>query len=475
MVTTRSQRRAFNSHAKNAFKQWKSYARNKKNARTSAVKTGVKNMFQAAKSAYKVHKHMGGPKKAATKNRVTEGTGASLRQPTTMTHKNKRVRFNNKKDIKVTSNFKNKVKKALDGINMHGTFTTISQGFLDVKAVATNQQGVQPLFQNTGDYSVWCFDPEVMLHMVSVLWNHKADAQASRALGDTNNFGNIQSTTHGTIPIGNESSAGTQTASVGQNPLNVKYTLKNAYELVRMKNNTFRTVTLKIYIVAPKINAAFTTPTFQRGIGAGPSTVVNTDYIGNPSLQWNACLSDQYNAGVNIANSVYTDIYQSPLFSPEMKAIYNLEEHIFVLEPGQTADLKIQGPKNFDIDYNKFFRSNNTSLGQYMGIQKFMRYPMAVYYNDLAFGNTSGFGRFPGTIGLLNIERQMHYSFSMPDLAGATVSLGNGTSQTSTIQNNLRRNAYFYDVYNGTAATGTVTRVDENEVISNFNVAGNPV
>lgn len=426
---------------------------------SSMARRKLSNYFKSMQSA-KSMSIDGGKNNGAKKQALNQEQGITIRNPVQVRKYNPKVsKFSKKKRVRVSHKFVSKVHRALNSLNHHGTWKQISYGYLNTNAIPQNTQGVNALYNTFGDSNNMCFHPTVFLHQVSVLWNNKADSQGVRQLADVYNLGINTYTGSSTVAAGADVTVGAQGSGAGtsQTPLNIKFTVKHSYEKVRLKNNTERAVTLKLILAAPKVIGSSTTSQVQLTNGAIGGVTVN-DPILAPHTMWANALQKQNYENINLNSALVTDLYMSPLKCPELKKHYSFEITTVLLEPGQNYEWTISGPSDFELNYDTFFRN-----GIYMDMQKFVRYPFYIAYNDLAYGSTSGYGRLTGgeTIQKIVMEREMYASFTMPEqVLGTHIVKAVGTITTD--QANLRRNAYFHEVYAPVdVSAGTATRVEE--------------
>lgn len=377
--------------------------------------------------------------------------------------KGKRNTYAKKKKVRLPRGFRLKVEKALEPSEISGTWKQISYDCIPATNIPTNGQYVGGLAQaSVNDYSDWAFDPEDYLHAASVLWNDKADSQLSRVWSGTGNLGiRVQNAAVGNvIPING-------TASQNFYPMDLKLTIKNSHETYKLKNNTQRTLYMKIYLLSPKGPGMKTNPV------TGPlvetltlSSSANPLALGNPGQVWNNYMDLQAESNVNVASAVPQTLYQTPKSSPAMNKMFNMDETIVVLQPGQVYEYYIQGPSNFTLNYQSLFAgSDNSTPSYYQGIQKHMRYPLFTLYQDLVTDGDRT-GRYVsseatgGNLGV-SLERIVKFSLSMPDRVGGRFSTGTGGDpKIGQYQLGSRRDCYFHKVYTAVGPTGDLQRVD---------------
>jgi len=396
-------------------------------------------------------------KQAPNKKTPAQTKAASL-------HKGKTTNHKKKKNVKLPKGFKAKVAKALEPGEINGTWKQVSYDTLPVTSFATNQQIVSGLGDLLDqDYSDWAFDPEDFLHAASVLWNDKPDSQNNRIWNNTSNLGYspeivAPSFVSEVLPI--------NAGAINPFFMNQKIHVKKAHETYKLKNNTQRTITLKIYLCAPKQSGV-------KSIGVVSDSLTPGNfpqYIGNPGQLWESSLKSQAFSHINVGRSVPQDLYQNPKSNPLFNKHYKSDCTIVVLEPGQVYDYFIQGPTNLDIEYKNLFMSGGPAHERwYQGIQKWMRYPLITAYLDMITdGDRSG--RYPpseaaGGTEAIGIERIMKFSLKMPESVGARVG-SNGDPVAGQVELNSRRDCYWHKVYTPAGPTGDLNRVDvENPAI----------
>jgi len=377
----------------------------------------------------------------------------------TSRHRGKPTNHKRGKKVKVTKQFKDKVTKALEAKTVSGSWDQISFDRMRMTSFQINEQIVTGLGAEVGnDFSDWAFDPEDILHAASVLWNKKTDSQVSRSWFDPANL--FYSGTNANITID-----APQTSAVAPYNMSGKIVLKNAYEVYKLKNNSQRTVVMKIYLCAPKHVGSKNTTNNQIPAAPGviPDTETGVDFIGSPEAVWiNEC-NKQIASYINLANAEPQTLYNSPKDCPGFNKVYRTDCTTVVLEPGQVYDYYIQGPQNFTIDYNTLFRATNSQQPLYLGVQKFMRYPLITAYLDLI---TDGdrVGHYPPSLAVgssqnVSIERQMKMSIECPHTAGINFANTSTTGGVAT-ELNMRRDCYYRTVYGMTGPTLDLNRVD---------------
>jgi len=372
--------------------------------------------------------HIGqGASSAASASAATQSHGTSVRTPGIKTSK-KKVSFKKKKSVKVSRKFKAAVRKVTSGDDIHGTYSQISYGQLFDPQDNGQQKNTFRMLQNS-DYNVWAFDQEDWLHMVSVLWNQKGDSQTSRPWQADSNIGNP---TNQVVPM--VSPAQTSDGN------NAEFLVKNSWETRLFKNNSLRTQLIHMYICAPK--------------DCCPKRIVEIDQIGQPASSWDhvddlvdfwtQCVEQDRNAGKNVSNATIQTYGMSPEANSTFKKYFKVERITIVLEPGQTYKHFLQGPSNFFVKFDKFFKNKT-----YLGLQKHMRGVLYTIVPGLVNSNDGKVGRFTSddTLGVA-VELTRYASFKMPEQTALRFRLNDvNIGATYDLKNNLRRNCYAHYVY----------------------------
>jgi len=382
------------------------------------------------------------------------------------------------KRVKVSASFKAKVSKVIESKKIHGVFDVTAMGSLP-RAISNEQKVAWAqtgwnfpgnwLFNSS--YQSWAFAPEFFLSVASVLFNKKPfefhTGGDSKALmrwfnGDQIGTGSAQ---------GADNGEGTQPGQ-SQCSNNATFTVSNAWEKYFIRNNTQRTVTMKIYLCAPKrIGALFEDTLAASTFG---NTATNADYCTDPVVSWEQGLFSDIRMGRNLSGVGINTMYTCPTEVSQFVRDYKDEVTNVVLEPGQTYDYFIQGPRNLEIDYAKMFKND-----MHMYIQKCMRFPMFVYHSDIV-GAASSTGLNNATVGIragmpdpsvtgsgLMVERRRFVRVACPDKAGARIDTA---LTTGSVQLGFHRPAYYKQFVPG-QVSGTITRVDEENPVP---AAGTP-
>jgi len=126
------------------------------------------------------------------------------------------------------------------------------------------------------------------------------------------------------------------------------------------------------------------------------------------------------------------------------------------MEPGQEFAFTVQGPKNQELNYRKFFKGT-----LFHSIQKFSRGVFFSVESDILSGNGADInkiGRFKTTsLGNVVVEIQMRAKIGMPETTGLK---GAPTVGGGPLELNLRKSSFFLKTYDTTTPT-TLLRYDE--------------
>lgn len=367
------------------------------------------------------------------------------------------------KEITVTKDFKDKVVKALADKTCSGSWDQISFDTIPISNIPLNGQAVNGLGAAfTGDYSNWAFDPEDILHAASVLWNNKSDSQGNRIWTNSQNLGIAESAGNG----GNVGISDLKLPGRSKYGMNVKITVKRCHEVYKMKNESQRTITLKIYLCEPRRVGVMGNQTYSMPlVDEAPATSTDLNNIGSPAQVWDSELRKQKASGMNMSNSIPSQLYNKPNLCPVFNKTYKTDETTVVLEPGQVYDYYINGPTNYTMNFSNFFQGAGTDAILYNGVQKFMRYPLFTAYVDLVSDGTTS-GRYPTTAAGqgfqgIAVERHMKMFLECPSTVGGGITLLSSSGiANGAVESNYKRDCYFKTVYTKTTAFGISKRFD---------------
>jgi len=395
--------------------------------------------------------------------------GSTTRMSAAVRRHKKGVTFKAPKKVKVSKGFKAKVTKVLEAKKIHGHVDITSMGYLEPPA--NNEQSafyaLLPEHYNgagtvTGISNLWAFSPEWFLSCASVLFNKKGynndvgptgapvmgwwnDDQLGSGLAE----GQVKPILAGTNGIVNYAN-------------NAVFNVTNAWEKYVLRNNTGRTVMIKIYLFAPKCMGARDTDVV---IGNTLALGSNRDYMQDPRDMWERALQDDFNTGANLAGVSPRTLYAKPSL-PQLTKSWKIECSDLVLEPGQSYDYFIKGPTDLQINMKSHFRN-----GQFMFIQKCMRIPIFVVHTDLVGGDSEVVGNklhatrdgLPTTGGAeVLVERRRYCRITCPEIAGFRTDLDGAPADTS-VQLGFKRPAYYIKTF--TRSGGSIVRVDEENPV----------
>lgn len=325
-----------------------------------------------------------------------------------------------KKRVKVSRKLRAKIKKVING-QIYGEFQETAYQILRLIGTEDFKQILVSL-HGTGDTAEPLFSPNRILDAASVLWNEKVHVAVPKTISDAGNF----------------------------NPKKLKCTVINSNAMYYMKNNTQRTITIKLMEFTPRTSMLVASK--------------------NPFQQWqDDLLTDSLNDGPNQENIAFTQIHTNPGMLPEFKKTFKIHTTKIVIAPGGEYEHFIQGPKDQMYDFQKMW--NGADFNNY---QKFGKWVIAVYYPDLVCTTLGGFGRYlnsgaeANNLGVV-CEIRYRYKISMPELAGfygnvlvsANPAVGAPVVNDTPVQLGQRQFSYAMKTFAGTEIVGVETRVDE--------------
>lgn len=376
---------------------------------------------------------------------VERESGSSSRVVAAKRFKSKGVRQKKPRSVHASKKFKSLVDSALSAKDIFGQFHTVEYGFLK-SITANNVQSIGFTLLATPKPHQWDFLPEMFLDAASVLFNGKVAAQNSVGVFSASN-------------IGNSSGAGGLVSTSVAN--NAKFTVVSSRVEYLLRNNTQHTITVHVYLCAPKVQSNWISPSETT---ASPAIVIG-DALLNPVDFWADCLNDDVALGVNVSSNLTVNtLFCTPTMTRGFARCYKSELTEIVLEPGQTYLYGYQGPSNLDLDFSKMYRNS-----VFMSLQKFSRFPMFVVRSDLigtstgsvvrSSVNNAGFGN------LVAMEKRVYYKMKMPDDAGFRSSVVVAGAAAGPVYLGYRRPAYSHQVWTP-VPSGANVRVDEEVPVS---------
>jgi len=335
----------------------------------------------------------------------------------------KQVTNRGKKTPKISRKFRKAVTKALEVTKTTGKFEGLyTEAYI---LTANNVQLVKYLGTDAVVFSHAYFHPLRVLDAASVLFNKKAASILNVNGTDTNNF----------------------------NWTNIKIHVKKSWVELRMRNNSGRTYSGFVYECSPKSNQATDEPiaAWLQGLLAEATATTGAIQTGQTTSA---------NSNINIGGTLSVgNLHASPVMSEQFKRWFNVVRTKVVIEPGQSWDMIINGPKDYTYNYPKMW--NNTSFN---GIQKCNRYVFFGLNLDLVADITG----LPGRLGIntaahpseyLICETRQLFDIEMPEETGF---VANTTLVANVPQNlNQRHKAKYFVNWNPVPTYAATSRVDE--------------
>lgn len=345
---------------------------------------------------------------------ASSSIGTSLRLPRVVKRESQ-PRIKQRKRVNVSKSFRAKTLETLAEKKVTGIFVTDQVEFMRVGSVGNKQDWGQ--YPNNGhskiDAQGQLFGSTRIMHAASRCWNLKASKQEP-LIGDTQMFGSDGVTT---LP-------------------QYKVDVRNQWWEFDLKNNTHKTLNIKIHQCGHKKNGNYDAPLVALNEGLvfdfnNKTTISSTVASGGADVQ----LTD-------------TTTLVKPELVSTFKKIYSTKTIEVILEPGQEYSFTVQGPRML-YDLNKFFSPNVVAdtVPVYNEKQKNDISLMWQVNVDMGSGiNVGGtattFGQlkipFPEATSVENaIERshvliirsQYHCKLLMPEQTGFNKTGGTGTTQ----------------------------------------------
>jgi len=296
------------------------------------------------------------------------------------------VTFKKPRKVRVSRDFREKVKKTLSSSMMYGIYEDVQYG--GMQPTINNVQLVHTFPNASGGYN---FDPIYVLSCASSLFNNKTPTRVP-ALGDANNF----------------------------DPSKTKIEVVDSYTVYRFKNNSTYQVEIDFYECAPKIVTELISP-----VNTWDDALV-TDTLAAPE------------SGPNVIGNDKTVMFMRPTTTKGWNKYWKASVTKLVMEPGQSTEISVAGPKAKEYDFNKFYKD-----GLFQDNQKTTRVCFAVVRNCLGATTLATIGRY-GAVGLaatqVIYEVKRFTKLRMPDETGFQYP---AVFAGSTMQkNNRRRDGY---------------------------------
>jgi hypothetical protein len=386
-----------------------------------AAGSAVKKYMERVRKGRMPMPKRGKPSGSGTMSHIKSENGMSSRGGTAT--KVRSVKKNKRKP-KVSPEFRKKVRASLIPTPMQGIYTDTM--YDQYNCGVSDGQNVYDV--GFGKNYAYMFDPNTVIDMASVLWNSKDPS--FQHLYDTLSFdrGNV-----------------------------VIKVIDSKSDLM-FKNNTRRTLTFDLYECLAKAprDALAQTP-----LQAWSAALLQDSTSGTVVPGYNA-----YANGGTIAPPTINHLDQRPGMTSAFNQYYKSTKRSFVLEPGQTINHTVRGPKDVLYDYSKFSLNgifNPHQSGKNVGL-------ILVLQNDLVgAANGSSVGRFSSQNydgESLLIERKDTYVLGMPEQAGFQYPASIVGTQRQTLGQRKRR--ICHNVYvNGVDVTAAnQVRVDEENPLA---------
>jgi len=284
-----------------------------------------------------------------------------------------------KKRVKVSARLRKKIKQVIESKHVYGEYRTTRMGAIGVirDSTLTNYTAISTTVGGYGsqtyafkipggiqsDFRTWwaglCnnggavepgddfsfFTPLKIMDAASVMWNFKGPSKDYSV--QTQNF-QMRTTAVSGAPV----AAGTNLDP--QLQLN-KIHVVNAFVQFEFRNTGNRTMHLKFYMCVPKVNYPALPPldTLLTALRSPEASTTETTYFkaGGPTT-------------MNIENQLLFNPQVPPKMSPIFNESYKYEVVEYDIGPGETVCHSLQGPRNMDFDYNKFFNSTRDETGK---------------------------------------------------------------------------------------------------------------
>lgn len=444
----------------------------------------IKDTYTKAKKMYHENKpkrglppteaymHSRHPKRGGQARAVKNWQGVTGRTASVMTTGKKAI-IKKAKHVRVPKKLRMQVKEINEAAKIHGTYRSIGYGGITLPAsyyqtVCTMGQSLDSsgagsiLSQPFGDQ--FAFNPEVWIHMLSVLFNGKPDGTSASAT-------NRSAQATGSLLLKPGLSGAPGNLGVGGQAVlgsGLKFHVKKSWESYIMKNLSQRTIEVDMYECAPKVIGAEFGGVLQVG-GAGRFAPIPA--VDNPILAFDRGMTEEFKMGtrIDIGNA---RTYGAVPYSPAFKKQYNVTKTSIIMEPGQSHTYLLRGPSDLDVSVDKLVMpADNINQGLF-NIQKYSRAMMFVLKVDIEVGYTSAGTNVTDNIGrwgpntnnvanVLGIERTQYASFDMPEQAGMIVQ-NSATVGPVSLYNNYRRPVIYEIVYQNSVANSGTARIDEN-------------
>lgn len=245
---------------------------------------------------------------------------------------------------------------------------------------------------------------------------------------------------------------------------NTRIEVVNSYYVVKLKNNSGRVITVKLWDFQPK-------SVWENAANADINTFVTNELV---RTQYNTSSDANNQRGAENPTSMNQyAIGFRPNMLTSVRALFKMQETIINLEPGKEYYHKVQGPQNFMLNFQKFYQDGNL----YNPIQKFCKATLIALYTDLAV-DTLGLqsGRWtemsPEQPYGVACETEYYTKLKCPDQTGWINHKTDSTFADSAVINNTAK-GYAFAIKNWyTTQSGVTIHRDDNNPIENASSTG---
>lgn len=354
-------------------------------------------------------------------------------------------RFGKKKVVKVSAGLRKKIQKVLDTDKVVGKYFHISYYQMTpgkpFSGAFDDQQSVEYFGQVTTNGLTGVAQQDNRL-LFSPLWVIHSVARLMNPVGVTKNSGSVLNLK----TVTDDNNAQTNNFYLQLKTGRVKVLKQSA--TYRIRNNSGRSVTLKIYCLQPK------TIDLSRTVGWNPVDAWNSSMdLQDPSATFPG------GSGENPTGVRLETLYATPKLCSQFKNLYKMDETIVQIDAGKEYNYKVDGP-SMEYSYAKFW---NDSV--FYDKQKFTKQVMIVAYNDLVRTSLGTTGRYTdrsvNDANSIVIEQTSYIKFAIPDQVGLNLLNVIPTGGNVVLQS--KRYCYGIDNYQGETQQGVVDYTgDEN-------------
>lgn len=344
--------------------------RNRKN-----IAAGVKRAYNHAKGNH----NAGNAKRQRTMGTQTAKRGAvyvpsNPRNPK-ISKSRKKLKIKGRKRVKVSRKLRSQILQVSDSNKVHGYFQDNRIEALD-PGFNPGKQNVEIAPNRTLTLAGYLFNYDRVLHAASRLWNGKGQVQAP-AVGDALNFA----------------------------PRDTVIQVFKQWWTFRMRNNSTRTVTYRIYKCQKKKNSLI---------------------LADAYTAWTNGLGDMFNEGQLVTNINQNLLHTGPTLSNQFRGGWTSEVIKVEMEPGQSYSFNVNGPA---MTYKgaDFYDSATYRAQQPQDIQLIFSGNVDIVGSHTAGGVVGNFGYVNDastaqpSMERVYIESTYHCSLAMPEkVAGVT-------------------------------------------------------